>query len=189
MPKSTFAGHPLHPQMVVLPGGLMPFAFAMDLMHAATGRESFRDAAYYGLAMGLAGGAAAGVAGAIDYMAVPSRTAVKRTANVHAALNVAVLAGTAANLWLRSREPESRSGLPLALSALAAVGVMVSGWYGGEMVYRQGMRVEGVDPIGHVPDARVPFDDRVEAAAEAIDRHAPATGPESGDATSRHALP
>jgi uncharacterized membrane protein len=182
MPKSTLAGHPLHPQLIVLPSGLLPFGFAMDLMHLATGRRSYRDAAFYGLAMGLAGGAAAGVAGAMDYLAIPSRTTVKRTANVHAALNVAVLAGTATNLVLRARGADTRSPLPLALSALAALGVMVSGWYGGELVYQHGARVRDVDPIGHVPDARPAGDDRIAAAAHAVDRAAPATGPESADA-------
>lgn len=179
MSKSTFLGHPLHPQMIIVPGGLIPFSFAMDLMYRMTGKRSYSDAAYYSLAGGFAGGAAAGVAGAMDYMTIPAGSHEKRIANIHAALNIALLAASAVNLAMRSRGEDARAPLPFALSAMAAAGLLVSSWYGGHLVYKHGMRVEGRSPVEHAPEARLPGDERGEHAFEAAERWAPARGPES----------
>jgi uncharacterized membrane protein len=41
MPKTTFAGHPLHPQLVGLPIGLLPFSFVMDTAYAVTREKTY----------------------------------------------------------------------------------------------------------------------------------------------------
>lgn len=56
MPQATFAGHPLHPQLIVMPAGLPPFSFLLDLLHAGTGDHSYADAAYYTMMGGFVGG-------------------------------------------------------------------------------------------------------------------------------------
>ena len=117
MPRTTFAGHALHPQLVLLPGGLLPFSAVLDAMSLATGKREYSDAAYYTLAGGLVGGLAAGAAGAADYLTIPSESETKRTANLHAAINIGGLAMTALNLLLRSRQREGEpvGALPAAL--------------------------------------------------------------------------
>jgi uncharacterized membrane protein len=176
MPKSTVAGHPLHPMLIVAPAALIPFGFIMDAMHRATGKESYSNAAYYSLVGGLLGGLAAGTAGAMDYLDIESKTDVKRTANLHATLNSGALVLTAANLMQRRNKPEHRGG-SLALSAIAALGVVISGWFGGRMVYEQGMRVKGVSPIDHAPEAKLPGDEKVTRAMLAEENFIPSTGP------------
>ncbi|MES2901232.1 MAG: DUF2231 domain-containing protein [Pseudomonadota bacterium] len=176
MPKSTFAGHPLHPMLIVAPAALLPFGFVMDALERATGKDSYANAAYYGLAGGLGGGLVAAAAGFADYLAISPGTPVKRTANMHALLNTGALACTAANLALRSRQPAHRGG-SLALSAIAAVGVLVSGWFGGRMVYEQGMRVKGVSPVGHVPDAELPGSAWMEQRLLSIEKAVTPAGP------------
>jgi uncharacterized membrane protein len=177
MPKSTLAGHPLHPMLIVAPAALIPFAFILDAMHRATDNDDYANAAFYSLTGGLVGGLAAGVAGAMDYMEIDSETEVKRTANVHALLNGGALAVTAANIALR-RKGYKHTGGSLALSAIAAVGVFVSGWFGSRLVYEQGMRVQGVDPVEHAPDARMlPADEHVGHALRDAERYAPTSGP------------
>ncbi len=37
MAQATFIGHPLHPQLIVIPAGLLPFSLVLDLAHAKTG--------------------------------------------------------------------------------------------------------------------------------------------------------
>ena len=177
MPKLTLAGHPLHPMLIVAPAALIPFGFILDAMHRATDNDDYANAAFYSLTGGLIGGLAAGVAGAMDYLEIDSNTEVKQTANVHALLNGGALALTAANVALRRNEYKHTGG-SLALSAIAAVGVIVSGWFGGRMVYEQGMRVKGASPIERAAEAKLlPGDERVEHALHRVERYAPSSGP------------
>lgn len=176
MPKATLAGHPLHPMLIVAPAALIPFGFVLDAMYRATGKSSYADAAYYSLMGGLVGGLAAGAAGAMDYMTIKPDTEIKQTANLHAGLNGGALALTAVNVINRRDKPHHRGG-SLALSALSALGVLVSGWFGAHMVYEQGMRVKGVDPVEHMPEAKLPMDETVHHALEKAQQGVPAGGP------------
>lgn len=176
MPKSTLAGHPLHPILIVAPAALIPFGFLLDAMHRATGKQSYADAAYYSLVGGLVGGLAAGAAGAMDYLTIEPETKVKKTANVHATLNVGALALTAANVISRRQDPQHQGG-SLLLSGLSTLGLLVSSWFGAEMVYNQGVRVKGVSPIAHEPELKLPGDDTVYEAMSASDEAMTARGP------------
>ena len=184
MPKTTFAGHALHPQLVLLPGGLLPFSAVLDAMSLATGKSSYSDAAYYTLAGGLVGGLAAGAAGAADYLTIQPGSETKRTGNLHAALNIGGLALTALNLALRSRQREGEpvGPVPAALSLMTAAGVLVSGWYGGKMAYDLGMRVKGVSEVEHAPELKLPGDDSIKNALNRLEEAvAPTGGPSTSD--------
>ncbi|WP_020651481.1 DUF2231 domain-containing protein [Massilia niastensis] len=176
MPKSSLAGHPLHPMLVVAPAALIPFAFILDALHRSTDNDDYANAAYYSLTGGLVGGIAAGVAGAMDYLTIDQDTEVKRTANVHAILNGAALAATAANVLMR-KDNRRHTGGSFALSALAAAGVIVSGWFGGRMVYELGMRVEGVDPTAGKPALGAPGDERIDHSFMDVEKYAAAANP------------
>jgi uncharacterized membrane protein len=175
MPKATLGGHPLHPMLIVVPAGLIPFGLVLDAMYRATGKESYTNAAYYSLVGGLLGGVAAGAAGAMDYMTIEPQTEVKQTANVHAALNGGALALTAVNVLARKNKPDHRGG-SLVLSALATLGVAVSGWFGARMVYEQGMRVKGVSPVAHAPELKLPGDERIHHALMQAEQMATSKG-------------
>jgi uncharacterized membrane protein len=177
MPKSTFAGHPLHPMLIVAPAALIPFGFILDAMHGSTRKASYSNAAYYSLVGGLVGGVAAATAGVMDYLMIESDTDVKRTANMHAILNSSALALTAANVAMRKNQP-AHTGGSLALSAIAAVGVLVSGWFGGRLVYEQGMRVKGVSPVEHARDAQLPGSKWTEKAMLKEEEFVPRAGPQ-----------
>lgn len=177
MPKSTLAGHPLHPMLIVAPAALIPFGFILDAMHRSTKKESYSNAAYYSLTGGLVGGLAAATAGAMDYLTIKPETDVKRTANMHAILNSGALALTAANVLMRKNE-RAHAGGSLALSAIAAAGVLVSGWFGGRMVYEQGMRVKGVSPVEDAPELELPGSDGLERAMLGMEKAAPSAGPQ-----------
>ena len=178
MPKSTIAGHPLHPVLIAAPAALLPFACILDLMHRATGDERYREAAYFSLVGGLVGGAAAATAGIMDYLTIAPGTEVKRTANTHALLNTGAMALTAASVIGRRRGSENRGGSVL-LSGLAAMGVVVSGWFGGKMVYEQGMRVQGISPVAGAPDASLPGSKAMLGALNAMEGLAPSGGPQT----------
>jgi uncharacterized membrane protein len=178
MPKSTLAGHPLHPMLVVAPAALLPFAAVLDAMHRVTDNDDYAKAAYYSLTGALIGGLAAGVAGAMDYLTIQPDTDVKRTANMHAMLNTGALAVTAANVAMRRNE-HNHTGGSLLLSTLAAAGVIVSGWFGGRLVYEQGMRVKGVSPVAHERDLELmPSEERFEHAMIEAEKYVPSRGPQ-----------
>lgn len=183
MPKTTFAGHALHPQLVLIPGGLLPFSFVLDAMNVATGKQSYADAAYYTLMGGLVGGLAAGAAGAADYLTIPPESGTKRTANLHATLNIAALGLTGLNLFLRRRRRDEPVGGLALLSLATAAGVLVSGWYGGKMSYDQGMRVKGVSEVENAPELKLPGDENIKQVFERIEEAiAPTGGPATADA-------
>jgi uncharacterized membrane protein len=168
MMKSTLAGHPLHPQLIVAPAGLLPFSFIMDVMQRATGEQSYADAAYHSMWGGFFGALAAGAAGAVDYFSIPRESPVMRTANMHAGLNIGLVGMYAANLAMR-RKGEPASAASLLLSGLGTAGLLVSAWYGGHMVYEQGMRVKDVDPIAQAPDLKLPVDETIRETFERLE--------------------
>jgi uncharacterized membrane protein len=163
--------------LVVAPAALIPFGFILDAMHGATSKSSYSNAAYFSLVGGLIGGVAAATAGAMDYLMIESHTDVKRTANMHALLNGGALALTAANVVMRKEQP-AHTGGSLALSAIAAVGVLVSGWFGGRLVYEQGMRVKGVSPVEHARDSQLPGSDWTEKTMLKEEQLVPRAGPQ-----------
>ena len=80
MPQVTLTGHPLHPQLIVMPAGLLPFSLVLDVLHAKTHDQSYADAAYYTMMGGFVGGLVAGAAGAADYSTIPAGARPKRLA-------------------------------------------------------------------------------------------------------------
>ena len=140
--KAGISGHPLHPMLVVFPIGLWVFSFAADLIYLSTNNAAWIPVAYYTMAGGILGAAAAAVPGAIDLFSI-TRAETRRTGLWHMVINVTVLVLFVVNLWLRSHDQAPASGL-VWLSAISVVLLGVSGWLGGEMVYRQGVAVEKV---------------------------------------------
>lgn len=159
MPQVTFLGHPLHPQLIVMPAGLLPFSFVLDLLHLATKNRSFANASYYT----MLGGIAAGTAGAMDYETIPRDHHTKRLGRLHGMMNVGLLTLTALNVVMRRHHRTPRT-LPVLLSLLGNAGLLVSAWYGGHLVYHHGMRVRGTDLSGSREETKLPGDEELTQA-------------------------
>jgi uncharacterized membrane protein len=160
MAQATFIGHPLHPQLIVIPAGLLPFSLVLDLAHAKTGDHSYADAAYYTMLGGWVGGLMAAAAGAADYGTIPPDHQAKRVGRIHGMMNVGLLALTGLNLFIRRRRTRSAGSLPMALSLIGTAGLFMSAWYGGHLVYRHGMRVQGTELSGTPDELKPPGDER-----------------------------
>ncbi|OQW37310.1 MAG: hypothetical protein A4E19_14220 [Nitrospira sp. SG-bin1] len=158
MSQVTFSGHPLHPQLIVMPAGLLPFSLVLDLLHVSTKNRSFADASYYTMLGGLLGGLVAGTAGAMDYATIPRDHQAKRLGRLHGMMNVGLLTLTAFNVLMRRRNRTPRT-LPMLLSLLGNVGLFVSAWYGGHLVYHHGMRVRGTELSGGSDENKLPGDE------------------------------
>jgi len=93
---------------------------------------------------GIIGAVVAAIPGFIDWLSITDRAVVK-IANWHARLNVIALLVFAASFYLRTTSGASLiSGsytIALAISVLGVVLITISGWLGGEMVFKHGIAV------------------------------------------------
>ena len=149
--RAAIGGHLLHPIVVPFPIAFFVGALATDLGYWGT-RDPFWARASLGLlAAGFVTGVVAAGLGLIDFSAI-ARARVHRIGWVHAIGNAAVLTLALVN-WLLRRDDPAGAVLPwgLVLSAAAAGLLGVTGWTGGELVFRHMVGVTGHG--GHVhPD-------------------------------------
>jgi len=147
-PVSSLAGpygHPFHPVLVTVPIGAWVASFVFDLASRWSDEPVvFAKGAYWLLGLGLVGALGAAVFGFLDLVAIPTGTRAFRTGLLHMALNLTVVVVFAGSLLPRRDRLEQPDGVPASLIALSAValGVLaVSGWLGGKLAYRYGVRV------------------------------------------------
>mgnify|MGYP003291933594 CR=1 FL=1 len=94
--------------------------------------------------LGILGALAAAMFGLLDLFAIPTGTRAFRTGLVHMALNLTVVALYAGSYLLRGGgggEPDGVAVGLIALSVVALALLAVSGWLGGQLAYRYGVRV------------------------------------------------
>jgi|SRR5690606_263843 len=134
--KAAILGHPIHPMLIPFPIALLSLVPVTDIVYAATASTFWASVSYYLLWAGLVSAGLAAVFGLIDFIGVPRVRSV-RAGWAHMLLNVAIVALAVVNLLLRvgdTTEQVLPSGLILSLVAFGLL--LVSGWYGGELVYR-----------------------------------------------------
>lgn len=138
-------GHPIHPMLIPFPIALWVFSLVADLIYLWRDNPAWGWIAFYTLAGGILGAILAAVFGIIDYFSIRDKK-VSRIAAWHARFNVLALLLFAASFYLRTLSGAAIVGgsltIPLLLS-IAGVGlVTISGWLGGELVYKHGVAVE-----------------------------------------------
>ena len=132
---ASIAGHPIHPILVPLAIGLWIFSLVSDLVwQLGWGGEVWTSVAFYTLAGGIAGALLAAIPGFIDLLALPSGK-VKKVAVAHMAINLGAVVLFAVNFGLRLNAPPG-APVPLLLSVIGVAMIGVSGWLGGELVYK-----------------------------------------------------
>jgi len=137
-PKSSarLLGHPIHPMLVPFPIAFFTGAFLADLAFLAAGDPFWAEAAFWLLAAGLAGAAAAALAGLADFLG-DRRIRALGDAWLHMIGNVAAVLIEAANLYVRLGDPAAALPSPGAyLSGAAFLLLGFTGWKGGDLVYR-----------------------------------------------------
>jgi uncharacterized membrane protein len=138
-------GHPFHPILVTVPIGAWVSSLVFDFVsRAGDDAATFAEGAYWLVGIGIVGALAAAIFGFLDLLAIPTGTRAFRTALVHMALNLAVVALFAVGFALRRSRIDEPGGtaigvLGLSVVALALLGA--SGWLGGMLTYRYGVRV------------------------------------------------
>src|SRR4051794_6380078 len=147
-PVTTLAGpygHPFHPILVTVPIGAWVGSFVFDIgSHIADETHVFVAGAYWLIGLGIVGALLAALFGFLDLFAIPTGTRAFRTGLIHMSLNLTVVAIFVVSFLLRRDHLHPRDGTSAGLIALSAVALAllaVSGWLGGMLAYRFGVRV------------------------------------------------
>lgn len=140
-------GHPFHPILVTIPIGAWVASFIFDIISRinSAGSRSLVDAAYWLIAIGLVGAVLAALFGLMDLLTIPRGTRALRVGITHMTLNLGLVALFIADFfWRHSNKNFSAAKTPAGQLALSAVGIaflLLSGWLGGMLAYRYGVRV------------------------------------------------
>lgn len=145
--KASFAGHPIHPMLIPFPLALWTTSFVVDILFYFLRHPTLLIISKFMIAAGCLGAAAAAIPGIIDWLAIKNGE-VKKVANWHARLNIAALVVFAISFFLRLGSYSEFVGrkltIPFLLSLVGMILISISGWLGGELVFRYG--------IGHARD-------------------------------------
>jgi uncharacterized membrane protein len=132
--------------LIPFPIALWVFSLVADIIYLWRDNPIWEVFAFYTLLAGCLGAVAAAIFGIIDYLAIEDKRVVK-VANWHARLNVLALLLFAASWYLRTNRGLDMVGdnltIPIALSVVGVIAVTISGWLGGELVFKHGV---GVNP-------------------------------------------
>lgn len=140
-------GHPIHPLLVTLPIGVWVASLVFDIAALVTESRVMSEAAYWLIGIGVVGALVAAVWGVMDLMTIPRNTEAWRTGITHMTLNLVVAVLFAVSFFVRMSDgyTEPPAVWLVALSVLALVGLAFSGWLGGRLAYRFGVRVADED--------------------------------------------
>jgi uncharacterized membrane protein len=156
--KFSIAGHPLHPTLVALPIGLFAWALVADIVYFGTGKDKmWYDISFWSGIAAMLSALVAALPGFGDYLTMARSSDARGIATAHMLLNLSVLALYFVAMLLQLNEGALTGGRAAAVLILHAVGTGVlslSGWLGGEMVYRHHLSV-------------IPEDSQVEEAEQA----------------------
>ncbi|KOG73800.1 DUF2231 domain-containing protein [Streptomyces flaveolus] len=150
-------GHPFHPILVTVPIGAWVTSLVFDIASRVVHRPGFlTQSSQWLIAVGVIGALLAAMVGFLDLFAIPAGTPAFRTALVHMTLNLLVSAAYVVNfLWRQGDHADGGSvGIGrLVLSALSVAVLAVSGFLGGKLAYRYGVRVadETTQAEGYAP--------------------------------------
>jgi uncharacterized membrane protein len=137
-------GHPFHPILVTIPIGAWVSSLVLDIAsHVVDHPAGLARAAYWLVAIGVIGAVAAALFGLLDLLTIPRGTRAFRTGLIHMTLNLAVVALFIGSFAIRRSDGlanQTESGA-LTLSIIALGLLLVSGWLGGMLAYRYGVRV------------------------------------------------
>jgi uncharacterized membrane protein len=139
-------GHPFHPILVTIPIGAWVASLVFDIATRVDGNGSqpLVEASYWLIGLGVIGALLAALFGLMDLIRIPRGTRALRYGLMHLALNLTVVALFVVDfIWRHDGYYENaRVGTgQLILSAVAIGLLLVSGWIGGMLAYRFGVRV------------------------------------------------
>ena len=141
--RANFKGHPIHPILVAFPIAFYTGTLLFDIL-AKTYSPEFLFTAYNLEIAALISAGIAAIPGLIDYIyTVPPRSTAKKRGTKHALTNVTVIIFFVAALIYRANNELPNLLILIALEGAGWILLLVAGWMGGTLVYRNQI---GVDP-------------------------------------------
>ena len=138
-------GHPFHPLLVTVPIGAWLASLVFDVgSHIVSAPAFLAQGSTWLIAIGVISALVAAATGFLDLLAIPVDTPAFRTGLMHMGLNLLVTTAYAGNFFLRYASYGRGGGVsagPLALSAVSLGTLAVSGYLGGKLAFRYGVRV------------------------------------------------
>src|SRR5215207_388416 len=137
-------GHPFHPILVTVPIGAWVASLVFDIASRVRDDDAgmFAEGANWLIAIGVIGALVAAIFGLMDLLTIPRGTRAFTTALTHMALNLAIVVMFAFNFLIRKSDGyDEVKPLHLTLTVVALLLLGASGWLGGKLAYRYGVRV------------------------------------------------
>lgn len=140
--RSKFAimGHPIHPALVAVPIGLFGWALVSDFIYLGTGKEQmWYDIAFWTGIAAWCSGLIAALPGFGDYFTIGINSDARAMGFMHMLLNLTVVAlfFVATLLMLDNNAIDGGQFTAVLVLHIVGVGLLaLSGWLGGEMVFR-----------------------------------------------------
>jgi uncharacterized membrane protein len=138
-------GHPYHPMLVTVPIGAWVISLGFDVASHLSSKPGFlARGSEWLIAVGVVGAIVAGLIGLLDLAVIPQGTPAYRTACTHMYINVTLTVAYGVDFAWRYRTYSH--GAPvndkmIALSVACVAALAVSGYLGGKLSYRYGVRV------------------------------------------------
>lgn len=145
--RAKFAGHPVHPMLIVFPLGLLATAVIFDIIYLVASNPQWTLVAYYMIGAGVIGGLAAAVFGWLDWFTIPKGTRARRIGLWHGVGNVVVLTLFILSWVLRRESPAEPPTGAIVAGLTGFMLAAITSWLGGELVDRMGV---GVDDGAHL---------------------------------------
>jgi uncharacterized membrane protein len=144
--RSTAAmlGHPIHPILVSFPISFLSGALLSDLAYLFLREPFWAQASLWLVAAGVVSGLLAAIFGLTDFLTI--RRARHATGWIHLIGNLLAVLLSLGSLIIRLGNREGAVvPLGLALSAIVAGILLVTGWMGGELAFRYKVGVIGTE--------------------------------------------
>ena len=140
--KASYKGHPIHPALIPFPFAFLTGALLFDFAGVIFDRPSLWVTGSHLAVAGVVAAVLAAVPGTIDYFrTVPPQSSGKRRATKHALINLTATFLFAGAYILRPSSAEPNVAI-LVIEAIGALLLMVGGWMGGTLAYRNQIGID-----------------------------------------------
>jgi uncharacterized membrane protein len=140
--KAAINGHPFHPILVTMPVAFLTAALATDMAERLTSDPFWTRSSRWLIGVGLVTGGVASAVGLIDFLLI-DRVRSVRAGWIHLIGNLLALSLSWQNLRIRFDKAKRVPKQGLLLSALVTFLLTITGWYGGQLIYKYKVAVAG----------------------------------------------